>query len=129
MPGAAALTTRFLTARFLTAGLRALPAATREAGFLGGRWCEGRVERFERDLGAMIPLSPALRHHAMAGLPESPRRAVFHLPIGLRHTAHQIMATGRPGGGCRPGSRRRHGVRASPWPRSTSRAFVRRYRG
>src|SRR5258708_36439325 len=39
----------------------------------------------------MIPLSPALLHHAMAGLPESPRRSPFHMrsacgkpPVKLR---------------------------------------------
>ncbi len=111
MPGVALLMAGFLTARFLTAGLRALPAATREARFLGGRCLEGRVERFERDLAAMIPLSPALRHHATAGLPESPRSAVFLLPIGL-------SAIRPPHHGNRP-TRRRMSAGLTPEARSS----------
>ncbi len=82
----------------VTARLRDLPAATR---FFGGRLFAGRVLRFERDFGAMIPLSPALLHHAMAGLPESPRRSPFHMrsacgkpPVKLRE-ADEAADVGR----------------------------------
>jgi hypothetical protein len=59
--------------------LRILPVAAAEARFFGGRFFEGREVRCERDFGAMIFLSPARFHHAMAGLPVSRRRRVFHL--------------------------------------------------
>jgi hypothetical protein len=39
--------------------LRALPAATAEARFFGGRRFNGRLLRCERDFGAMIPLTLA----------------------------------------------------------------------
>src|SRR6202158_2682593 len=75
MPGAVAAAAR----------LRALPLATREARFFGGRLLDGRVMRGERDFGAMIPLTlagptmpwPGSGSHAegvpVSDLPRQPR--------------------------------------------------------
>ena len=65
----------------LTARLRALRAARPEARFFGGRLFGDRVVRCARVFGAMIPLSPARRHHAMAGLPESRRSGFSRLKL------------------------------------------------
>ena len=109
----------------LAARLRALRAARPEARFFGGRLFGDRVVRCERDFGAMISLTLARLHHAMAGLRES-RRSGFSpcdWPVASR-----CNKAGRPGGGCRPASRQQRGVRANRWPRSTSRVFAPRRR-
>jgi hypothetical protein len=69
MFGAARFGARFLGVRF--AGVRALRVS---------------AMRGERDLRAMIRLTPARRQHAMAG-PEESRRGHFRLAAGLRRTS------------------------------------------
>ena len=97
----------------------------RQRVFFDGRLFGGRAVRCERDFDAMIPLSPARFHHAMAGLPESRRSGFSHLKLQLRPAA---ITARRPGGGYRPASRPRRGVRASRSPRSTSRVSARHHR-
>ena len=65
MPGAAVLTAVFTA--LLAARLGALPAASFGARLFGGRFFGGPDRRFERDAGAMIPLTwPASPCHGRA---------------------------------------------------------------
>ena len=57
MPGSAAFATGFAVT--LGARLRVLPAASFGARFFAGRFLGGPDLRFERDAGAMIPLTLA----------------------------------------------------------------------
>jgi hypothetical protein len=69
-------------------GLRATAFGARFPGvrFVGIRSLEVLALRGERDLRAMIRLTPAPLQHAMAG-PEESRQGHFWLAAGLRRTS------------------------------------------
>jgi hypothetical protein len=67
-------------------GFARLDARFAGVRFFGVRFFDSPVLRGERDLRAMIRLTPAPLQHAMAGLGES-RRGHFRLAAGLRRTS------------------------------------------